>query len=107
MISVTLGVTSPVAAVGGLPLALRRAASAIAYRAWVQAMRVAEIQNSARILAAGDGGRRNCERIASRASRRPLRGGLRPVLTDSRLNELARWWGCGRKGSLSTGFRPH
>src|SRR4051795_5663810 len=32
----------------------------------------------------------NCERIASPASRRPLRGGLRPVLTDSLLTPPTR-----------------
>ena len=32
----------------------------------------------------------NGERIASRPSRRPLRGGLRPVLTDSRLTAATR-----------------
>src|SRR4051794_27534397 len=40
--------------------------------------------------AASCGPPRYGERIASRASRRPLGGGLRPVLTDSRLTSATR-----------------
>src|SRR4051794_11740668 len=44
-----------------------------------------EFARGVRVHAGGYG-----ERIAWRASRRPLRGGLRPVLTDSRLTPTPR-----------------